>query len=137
MAMDFAKAPTGNDSYPKRSYDGQEDQSYGFVDAFKLQTGNTRGVQGVGYGNTKINGAENSITVGDSILLDGNNSIIEVTSDDGSKLGIGLIPDGTNRFGFYAKDSAGNVITTIVDGTQIMNDTFNDRVLIGKSVGRF
>jgi hypothetical protein len=96
-----------------------------------------RGVQTVGYGNTKINGASNSISLGDSILLDGNNSVIEITNDDGSKLGMGLIPDGTNRFGFYSKDSAGNVIMTIVDGTQTMNDTTQDRVLLGKGVGGF
>lgn len=133
---EFAKIGS-NTSYPSKSYDGQEDQSYGFVDAFKLQTGNTRGTQTVGYGDTKINGATNSINLGDSILLDGNNSVIEVTNDDGSKLGMGLIPDGTGRFGFYAKDSDDNVIMTIVDGTQTMNDTTNDRVLLGKSVGGF
>lgn len=33
----------GDDNYPKREFEGQEDQSYGFNPAHKLQTGTFRG----------------------------------------------------------------------------------------------
>lgn len=58
---DFARLKNGEDSYPKRSFDGQEDQSYGFNPAYKLQTGTLRGVQSVGYGGVKIDGSNNRI----------------------------------------------------------------------------
>ena len=45
---EFARIPEEETSrdrnkYPKTTYDGQENQSYGFLAAHKLQTGNTRG----------------------------------------------------------------------------------------------
>lgn len=43
MALEFAKAPGSSDTYPKRSFDGQESQSYNFVPAYKVQTGDSRG----------------------------------------------------------------------------------------------
>jgi hypothetical protein len=58
----FAKL--NNEKYPKKI--SSDDQSYGFLPAFKLQTGNTRGVQTVGYGNTKIDGNNNIITIAGS-----------------------------------------------------------------------
>lgn len=109
MSLDFAKAPGGTDTYPKKSFDGQEDQSYGFQPAFKLQTGNTRGVQTVGYGGAKIDGA--------------NNRIVVTNSGDGSSIGMGIIPGSTtNEFGFFALDSNGNVVMKIVDGTRYVYD---------------
>lgn len=103
----------------------------------QLSSGSTRGTQTVGYGNTKIDGSNNVISVGDSILLDGNNSVITVNNDDGSSIGMGLIPDSDGQFGFYSKDSEGNIIMTIIDGTLLMNDTVVGRVLLGKSDGAF
>lgn len=44
MALSFGS--TGdNQSYPRPSFDGQEDQSYGFLDTRKVQTGTLRGTQ--------------------------------------------------------------------------------------------
>lgn len=102
----------------------------------QLSTGSTRGTQTVGYGDTKIDGSNNVITVGDSIKLDGNNGVISVTDNDGSQVGMGSIPD-TDQFGFSSTNSQGQVIMTIVNGTMIMNDTVTDRVLIGKDEGGF
>jgi hypothetical protein len=82
----------------------------------QVSTGSTRGTQTVGYGDTKIDGSNNVITVGGSILLDGTNEVIQVTNDDGSTLGLGKIP-GTNEFGFFSKDTSGNLIMKIVNGT--------------------
>ena len=46
---DFARLKDKNGikppTYPAQTYSGQEDQSFGFVDARKLQTGATRGTQ--------------------------------------------------------------------------------------------
>jgi hypothetical protein len=39
---DFAKL-NNNTSYPAKSYDGQESQSYNFTPAYKIQTGDSRG----------------------------------------------------------------------------------------------
>lgn len=109
MALDFAKAPGSGDTYPKRSFEGQEDQSYGFVDAFKLQTGNTRGTQTVGFGGAKIDGA--------------NNRIVITNPGDGSSVGMGSIPDSTtNEYGFFSLDENGRVIMKIVLGTWYVND---------------
>jgi len=104
----------------------------------QIDTGTMRGTQNVGYGNTKIDGSNNTITVGDSILLDGNNSVISIKNSDGSYIGMGLIPN-TNSFGFYSMDSNGNVIMTIIDGLLTMNDpsTSQKRVFVGKSLGGF
>lgn len=106
---DFAKL---NDvKYPKRSFSDQEDQSYGFVPAFKLQTGNTRGTQIVGYGGTKIDGA--------------NNRIVIKNQADGTSIGMGVIP-GTTEFGFFSLDADGNLVMKIVGGTMYVYDLDND-----------
>lgn len=102
----------------------------------QISTGSTRGTQIVGYGNTKIDGSNNVITVGDSVVIDGSASVITVTDSDKSKIGMGSIPN-TNNFGFFATDSNGNVIMSIAAGAFIMNDTVTNRVLIGKDVGGF
>lgn len=39
---EFAKLGS-NESFPKKTYDGQENQSYGFTPAYKVQTGDSRG----------------------------------------------------------------------------------------------
>ena len=42
---EFAKRVKNEPKYPTRTFDGQVDQSYGFTDARKLQTGTLRGSQ--------------------------------------------------------------------------------------------
>lgn len=101
----------------------------------QISTGSTRGTQTVGYGNTKIDGTNNSITIGDSILLDGNNNLIEVTGDDGSQVGMGAIPDSdTGEFGFSSTDSSNDLVMKIVNGTFYVYDiTTNKNIIqIGK-----
>lgn len=69
----------------------------------QLSTGSTRGTQTVGYGNTKIDGSNNRITIG---------------TPDGGTIGFGSIPDTTpEEFGFFSTDSDGKLIMKIVDGT--------------------
>lgn len=69
----------------------------------QVSTGTMRGTQNVGYGNTKIDGSNNRITIG---------------TPDGGTVGMGSIP-GTSpeEFGFFSTDADGNVIMKIVDGT--------------------
>lgn len=70
----------------------------------QLSTGSTRGTQTVGYGNTKIDGTNNTITI---------------AAPDGSTIGMGAIPNSTtNEYGFFSLDSQGNLIMKIVNGTQ-------------------
>lgn len=121
----------------------------------QLSSGSTRGTQIVGYGKTKIDGTNNSITVGDTIFLDGNsgnitvgqniridgstntidigediildgiNNIIQVGSSEGGTQGIGKIPDTDNQSGFFQTDSNGRVIYKLLNGTQY-NYNLND-----------
>jgi hypothetical protein len=102
-------------------------------------TGVLRGTQSVGYGDTKIDASNNRIVLGSSagtgnvgsIVLDGNTSSIVVSNNitidgvsdaiivthtDGSKVGMGKIPN-SNDFGFFSIDKLGNLIMKIVDGT--------------------
>lgn len=90
----------------------------------QVSTGSLRGTQSVGYGTTKIDGSNNTITVGDSILLDGNNDVINVTSNDKSQLGMGVIPGAGNsgQSGFYSVNAAGKLIFKIVNGILFMYD---------------
>jgi hypothetical protein len=113
MALDFARLG-GSESYPKRDFDGQEDQSYGFQPAFKLQTGNTRGTQTVGYGGAKIDGA--------------NNRIVITNPADGTSIGMGIIPGTTaNEFGFFSLNEEGGLVMKIVNGTLYIYDLENDK----------
>ena len=95
--------------------------SLGRVLPRQTSTGSTRGTQTVGYGNTKIDGSNNVITVGDTILLDGGNGVITTKNTDGSTLGLGTIP-GSNpkRFGFFSLDTAGNLVMEIINGTMFV-----------------
>lgn len=62
----------------------------------QLSTGSTRGVQTVGYGDTKIDGSNNRITIG---------------TPDGGQIGMGSIPGSTtNEYGFFALDSTGAIV---------------------------
>jgi hypothetical protein len=80
-----------NTSYPTNSYDSNTNQSYGFTDAFKVQTGNMRGTQTIGYGSVKLDGAHNRITVGGT----GTNLILGDQSDTNNTFGFS-VSDGTN-----------------------------------------
>lgn len=117
----FATISGSNENYPKDNYDGQENQSYNFQPAFKLQTGNTRGTQTVGYGGAKIDGA--------------NNRIVITNPADNTSIGMGTIPGSTtNEFGFFSLDSSGNVIMKIVNGTMYVynpEDDFKNAVQLG------
>lgn len=99
----------------------------------QLSTGSTRGTQTVGYGDTKIDGSNNRITVGNSIVLDGDNNQIIVTSDGNSSLGMGSIP-GTSEFGFFSLDASGNLIMKIINGTLYVYDPISGKntVQVGK-----
>lgn len=68
----------------------------------QLSTGSTRGTQTVGYGNTKIDGSNNRITIG---------------TPDGGTIGFGSIPDTDNEFGFFSTNSSGKLSMKILDGT--------------------
>ena len=116
---DFARLPNSGRTYPIKNYDGQENQSYNFLDARKVQTGNTRGTQTVGYGGAKIDGA--------------NNRIIITNPSDNTSIGLGEIP-GTTNFGFFSLDSSGNIIYKNVSGTQTYYnpvDNLNPAIIIG------
>lgn len=80
----------------------------------QLSTGSTRGTQTVGYGNTKIDGSNNRITIG---------------TPDGGSIGMGSIP-GTDpvEYGFFSTDDSGNVIMKIVNGTKYVYNPSDDYV---------
>lgn len=72
----------------------------------QISTGSTRGTQTVGYGNTKIDGTNNTITIG---------------APDGSTIGMGAIPGSTtNEFGFFSLDTNDKLIMKIVNGTKFV-----------------
>lgn len=80
----------------------------------QLSSGSTRGTQTVGYGNTKIDGTNNTITI---------------AGPDGSVVGMGAIPGSTtNEYGFFTLDTGGNLILKIVGGTIYVYDPANDYV---------
>lgn len=102
----------------------------------QISTGSMRGTQTIGYGGVKIDGSNNRITISDGIVLDGSkstitigsnilldafSSTIKVTNTDGSIIGMGKIPDGSG-FGFFAQDSKGNLLYTIIGSTQYVYD---------------
>lgn len=68
----------------------------------QLSTGTTRGVQTIGYGNAKLDGPNNRITIGTS---------------DGGTIGFGSIPGTDNEFGFFSQNANGHLSMKIVDGT--------------------
>jgi hypothetical protein len=71
-------------------------------------------------GNQNITGSltiTNPNTNAQNISLDGSNQAIEVTNTDGSKVGMGLIPDGSNTFGFFSLNASGQLLMKIVGST--------------------
>lgn len=103
--------------------------SAGFVTPYKLATGIMRGTQGVGNSGPQIDSANNRITVG-NIVLDGDTNTITTTNDDGSTNGIGLIPGSLTEHGFFATDTAGNVVWKQVGPTGTIHDVTNDKGVI-------
>jgi hypothetical protein len=93
----------------------------------QLSTGSTRGTQTVGYGNTKIDGTNNTITIG---------------APDGSSIGMGAVP-GTSptEYGFFSLDKNKKLIMKIVNGTWYVNNPDNNTnvmqsgILPDKSIG--
>lgn len=80
----------------------------------QLSTGSMRGTQTVGYGSTKIDGSNNTITIG---------------APDGSTIGMGAIPGSlTGEYGFFSLDSLGNLIMKIVNGTKYVYNPADDYV---------
>ena len=116
MTMGFAKL--GNDSYPKRDFDGGEDQSYGFQPAYKLQTGTMRGTQGVGTQGVVVDSARKRIGINKLENTD-NDYAVKLTADGLS------ITDGIITFISITKDGI------------VLNDGTTDRILIGKDEGGF
>lgn len=81
-------------------------------------SGSTRGILGVGQGDTVIDGANNIISVG---------------SPDGTQ-GLGTIPNETNQWGFFQTDSSNTIIYKQVQGTSYYynpNDSYVNSILIG------
>lgn len=103
--------------YPKQFFEGQGNNSAGFVTPYKLGTGSMRGTQTVGFGDTKIDGA--------------NNRIIITNPTDGTKVGIGTVPGSTTgEFGFFTLDDDDNVIIKIVGPTMYVFDLLTSKNII-------
>ena len=81
----------------------------------QLSSGSLRGTQTVGYGTTKIDGTNNTITIG---------------APDGSTIGMGAIPNSkTGEYGFFSLDKTGKLIMKIVNGTKYVYnplDSYNN-----------
>lgn len=79
----------------------------------QILSGNIRGTQ-------NITGA---ITITDpntnqqNISIDGSAQAITVENTDGSIVGMGLVPDGSNTFGFFTLNSNGQLLMKIVGST--------------------
>lgn len=100
----------------------------------QLSTGSTRGTQTVGYGLTKIDGSNNTIRVGDSIFLDGNNGILTVGTSKTGQQGLGDIPNTVNQSGFFQTDITGVVVYKLINGTTYVynaQDNYVNTILIG------
>jgi len=87
----------------------------------QLSTGTTRGTQTVGYGNAKIDGSNNVISVGSTV----------------GTQGIGSIPNGTNtrnEYGFWQTNQAEKIIYKQVQGTSLYFnplDSYNNSIREG------
>lgn len=81
----------------------------------QLSTGSTRGTQTVGYGNTKIDGTNNTITI---------------ASPNGT-IGMGAIPGSTtNEYGFFTLDANGRLVQKIIGGTTYVYDPSHNYINI-------
>ncbi len=100
----------------------------------QISTGNQRGTQNItgkitvtnpvtGEIDIAIDGTTGTINVGSgAIVIDGPNNAVTVTNDDNSKVEMGLIPDGSGDFGFFALDTSGYLLYKIVGSTQYWYD---------------
>lgn len=79
----------------------------------QLLSGSMRGTQNITGALTITDPTTNQ----QNISIDGSAQAITVTNTDGSIVGMGLIPDGSNTFGFFTKDSSGNLLMKIVGST--------------------
>lgn len=64
-----------------------------------------------------LDGTTGSITIGSSTTSNVVSNGINVVNTDGSRVGMGAIPDGSGDFGFYAQDGKGNLLYKIVGST--------------------
>lgn len=69
-----------------------------------------------------LDGSTGSITIGQTTTTNTISNGINVVNTDGSRVGMGAIPDGSGDFGFYAQDGAGNLLYKIVGSTQYVYD---------------
>lgn len=79
----------------------------------QLLSGNLRGNQNI-TGTLTITDPD---TNSQNITLDGSAQAITVTNTDGSVVGMGLIPDGSNTFGFFTLNANGQLLMKIVGST--------------------
>lgn len=75
----------------------------------QLSTGTMRGTQTVGYGNAKIDGSNNIISVGSPVGTQGIGSVPNTTNT-------------TNEYGFWQTDAAEKIIYKQIQGTQLYYD---------------
>jgi hypothetical protein len=122
--LKFASMENGKGKYPRQTYDGQDNQSYNFVPANKLQTGNLRGTQGVGYGSVKIDGANNRIQISANDVLTNIGDI----SDLEDSTGIGLVTTEGNPYVILGKTNGTNSTT----GLSVYDDAGTRRLLGGE-----
>lgn len=117
----------GAESYPKRSYDGQDNQSYGFQSAGKLQTGTLRGTQLIssGDGSRIALGAipgtdEFGIALFDAAgkmvrkIVATNDSFYNPVDNYNNSIRLGGAPSDGHTGIWVAK--AGNVVSTLLGG---------------------
>lgn len=106
-------------SYPAID-NGLNNNSAGFIQPYKIASGSTRGTQIVGFGDVKIDGANNQITIGKVTKIGGqqeetvlgklgNQSFgLKVIDAKGGQLLIGVLPDG--NLGIQLLDPSGNEV---------------------------
>lgn len=85
----------------------------------EIATGTLRGQQNVGGGR---------------VIIDSDNQRITIEAADGSKVGIGIIPDGSGELGFFSFNTDDELVLKIRLGTMYMYDgpTGVNRMQVGK-----
>lgn len=96
---------------PQAAYADRDNDSAGFMMAYKLATGTLRGAQGVG---------------GQGVVIDSENRRITITGDDGTSVGLGIIPGALTELGFFSLNDSGNVSMKIVNGNWYLLDSKNN-----------
>lgn len=121
MCADFAKL-AGSGKYPKPFNSANEDQSTGQIYPYKINTGNTRGTQTVGFGNVKIDGANNKISLSDTI----SSLTLGDLNEENKSFGLGVYDDKNDL-----RIIAGKTPTEDY-GLAVYDDTDTMRLLAGK-----